>query len=269
MKKEIYSIWPGDEIVTLTVCRPEEAGEPRPAVIVLPGGAYIAHAAGEADVVAERFTKMGYLGCVLRASTLYRDFEHTDGPVNPHTVFPEPLRQVADAIRFLRGRAAEFGIDKRRVALLGFSAGGHLAANYGNLWNSAEVRPASGTAEEIRPGAIILCYAATELGVTRHTTMLTAVFGEKESYDEEEIARYNPKNHVGRNTPPTFLWHTADDASVPAEQSYHMARSLHDAGVPYELHIFSRGPHAASLSDGLPAGSWPALADAFLRRYLG
>lgn len=269
MRKEIYPIWPGDESVTLTVCRPEEAGEARPAVIVLPGGAYIAHAGGEADVVAERFTRLGYLGCVLRASTLYRDFEHTDGPVNGHTVFPEPLRQVAAAIRFLRGRASEFTLDKRRVALLGFSAGGHLAANYGNLWNSGEVRPAPGvTAEEIRPGAVVLCYAATELGVTRHTSMLTAVFGEKEGYTAEEIARYNPKNHVNRDTPPTFLWHTADDASVPAEQSYNMARALHKAGVPYELHIFSHGPHAASLSDGLPAQSWPSLADSFLRRYL-
>ena len=181
MKRDVYPIWPEDESVTLTVCRPEEAGEARAAVIVLPGGAYIAHADGEADVVAERFTQMGYLGCVLRASTLYRDFAHTDGPVNGHTVFPEPLRQVAEAIRFLRGRASEFSLDKKRVALLGFSAGGHLAANYGNLWNSDEVCSThDASAEDIRPGAIILCYAATELGVTRHTTMLTAVFGEKE-----------------------------------------------------------------------------------------
>lgn len=269
MKKEVYKIWPKDATVTLTVCAMEDSPDNKPVVIVLPGGAYIAPAPGEADPVAEHFAEMGYLGCVLRASTMHPSFEDTDGPVNSHTIFPEPMQELAAAIRFLRGRAGEFGIAPDRIAVMGFSAGGHLAANYCNYWNSEQVMGAIGASEEeIRPNADILCYGATELTNVKGGAMLRATFGEKDNYDANEIEQYNARSHVSTATPPTFIWHTADDAVVSIRQSYNMARALDEGGTPYELHVFSSGPHASALSEGLPAQCWPELADSFLKRYM-
>lgn len=255
--------------MTLTVCGGADGVQDKPAVIVLPGGGYIAPAPIEAEPVAERFAELGYLGCVLRASTLYRSFEDTAGPVNPHTVFPEPLQEVAAAIRFLRGRAGEFGIAPDKIALMGFSAGGHLAANYCNLWNSGQVMGALGLSEaDVRPNADVLCYSATEMPPEYNGAMLRAAFGQRDSYDRREVEAYNARHHVSSATPPTFLWHTADDDNVSARHSYNMALALDAAGVPYELHVFSSGPHASALAEGLPAQSWPELADRFLKRYL-
>ena len=265
----VLHIWPADDSVTLTLCNPEPTSERRPVVIVIPGGAYIAQAQGEAEPVAERFAQMGYLGCVLRQSTLYKDFQHTDGEPNPHCRFPEPLQQLAAAIKLLRAKADSYALDPERVILMGFSAGGHLAANYANLWADPEVLSAGNwTSDEIRPNALVLCYAATELGVTRHSSMLRAVFG-TENVPQDKIDRYNPKNTVKAGiTPPVFLWHTADDPSVSVWSSYHMAQALQEKGVVCETHIFSSGPHASATADGLPAYRWPELADDFLKAVL-
>ena len=268
MQKEVFHIWPADETVTLTVFRGEAGGSSRPAVIVVPGGAYVAPSVREAEPVAERFAAMGYVGCVLRASTMYASHDAAEGEPNPHTVFPEPLWEMACAIRFLRERAADFGLAPEKIALMGFSAGGHLCANYANYWNSEDVRGAN-AAEEIRPNACVLCYAATKLTNVRGGAMLRAVFGPAECYEQAAMDVYDGSLHVNAETPPTFLWHTVDDQMVSVQQSYAMAKALEEAGVSYELHVFSSGPHASGLAQGLPAQCWPTLADAFLRRIWG
>ena len=269
MEKEIFKIWREDETVTLTVCLQDDSADNKPAVIVLPGGGYAAPAPREAEPVAERFADMGYLGCVLRYSTLYTSFDEQDSPSNPHTLFPEPMRELAAAIAFLRERAEDLGIDRDRIAVMGFSAGGHLAASYCNFWDSErEMGGYGGDREAIRPNACVLCYAATHLSEARHGTMAEAIFGKKQRYMQEELDCYNARYHVSRSTPPTFIWHTADDAVVSVQQSYDMAQALSAQGVPHEVHVFSSGPHAAALSRDLPARSWPELADAFLRRYM-
>lgn len=268
MKKDVFKIWPDDETVTLTVLAQDDSADNKPAVIVLPGGGYIAPAPREGEPVAEYFARMGYLGCVLNYSTMHPDFNDYSNQLNPHTVFPEPLRELAAAIKLLRERAGEFGIDRDRIALIGFSAGGHLAANYCNFWDTpGEMGEYGEDREAIRPNACVLCYAATYMSEAKGGTMAHAAFGQKQN-PQEELDRYNAQYHISKSTPPTFIWHTADDAVVPVGQSYDMARAMSEQGVPHELHVFSSGPHAAALSPGLPAQPWPELADAFLKRYM-
>lgn len=267
MKKEIYSLWPADPRVTLTVFHPETEERERPTVIVIPGGAYLAPAAREADPVAEHFAGKGYLGCVLRASTLYASHDDTAGPANPHTVFPEPLQELAEAIRFLRRHGEEFGLSRRRIAVMGFSAGGHLASVYGNCWNQGALAGLEACdAEEIRPDAQVLCYAVTRLTKERPGAMLRAVYGEGAAPTEEMLERYSAVQTVNEDTPPTFLWHTSDDGMVPASQSVAMASALLEKGICCEAHLFDHGRHAGALASGLSAEPWSDLADAFLRR---
>lgn len=268
MKKELYHIWPEDESVTLTVFGADPMKQGRAALIVVPGGAYIAPAAREADPVAMHFAEKDYLGCVLRASTMYRDHTHMESEPNPHTRFPEPLQEMAAAIAFLRERAEEFGIDPTRIALMGFSAGGHLVANYGNYWRDEQQIPwAASSREAIRPNASVLCYAAVRPVRVRESAMLKAVFGGTD-WTDEQVDVYDGAGHVNEYTPPTFLWHTADDAMVSVEQCYDMTDALKKHKIAYEVHIFSSGPHASGLAGGLPAESWTELADSFLKRIL-
>ena len=268
MRKEVFYIWENDPTVTLTVFGAEQGNNDRPAVIVVPGGAYIAPAAKEADPVAQHFAEMGYLGCVLRASTLYRSHDDTTGEPNPHTLFPEPMLEMACAIKFLREHTKEFCFDVHKLVLMGFSAGGHLVMNYANYWHSEQVLKAGEWSEEdIRPNACVLCYGATKLVNVRGSAMLKAVFGGSE-WTQEQMDVYNGALHVNERTPPCFLWHTADDQMVPVEQSYRVAQALCAQKIPHELHVFCSGPHAAALSKGLPAERWPKLADTFLERVL-
>ncbi len=268
LKQDMIYLSKADNQVSLTVLRDENTVN-APCIIVLPGGAYAACAPGEGYPVAEHFAKNGYVGCVLKYSTLYRDFSHTEGLANRHTVFPEPLWQVASAIAHLRENASLYGLNPSRIALCGFSAGAHLAANYCNYWGCDEFFTEASPARDLRrPGACVLSYGATHLNANTPGVMHRAVTGKLNGFTQEELDVYNARLHVNRDTPPCFLWHTADDNNVPAERSFKLAEALLEEGIVCELHIFSSGPHAAALSKGLPAEKWPELADAFLKRVM-
>lgn len=268
IRRETIHFWENDPRVCLCGYIPESEGEKLPVALVLPGGAYFAISSTESDSVARRFAEMGFAAFVLRYSTMHPAFDRPETPVNPHTVFPEPLHELAAAIRLIRERAGEFSAAPDKVCLIGFSAGGHLAANYCNEWNTPAVYGVIGArAEEVRPNACVLCYAATGLRKTS-ATMNMAVFGAREDYPEELLRRWCAADNVNRDTPPTFLWHTVTDNMVPVEQTYRMAQALNEEGIAHECHIFSEGPHAVGLSEGYPAQVWPELAVKFLKRYM-
>lgn len=265
-KRESFYFWDDDPGVSLEAYIPER-GENLPAVVVLPGGAYFALSEKEGSEVAKYFAQKGLAAFLLRYSTMHPSFEEACSPKNPHTRFPEPLYVVASAIRLIRGNADEFSVNPDSISLVGFSAGGHLAANYCNEWNSSAVYEAVGAMpEEIRPNACVLCYAATRLRRSS-ATMNLAVFGERESYPDELLRRWCAAEHVNRSTPPTFLWHTLTDSMVPVSQSYAMAEALAEEGIPHELHIFSEGEHASGLAEGMAASPWKELAVSFIKRY--
>lgn len=257
--------WPSDPTVRLT--RFENcAEESLPAIVILPGGGYAAIAPREGVPVAEHFAQRGWRSFVLYYSTRWPDFDHTDqGEPNRHTLFPEPLRELAGAVAYIRQNAETLGVDGR-VILMGFSAGAHLAANYMNLWNTPEV--CSGIAEPalLKPDACSLGYPAVELD---NVGMMTpAIFGEGVCPDSAALRHWSARHHVGEQTPPCFLFHSVTDPMVPVRQSVDLAQALDAAGIAYELHLFGCGGHAYGLGRHERAGAWPDLCDSFLRHVL-
>lgn len=267
IKRDSFFFWPQDGTVSLEAYLPSE-GEKLPSVVILPGGAYFALSQKEGAEVAEFFAKKGFAAFVLRYSTLHPSFDMPHSPVNIHTVFPEPLYELAFAIKLIRDNAEEFNVDKDKVSIMGFSAGGHLAANFANCWSGEDIASALGfEKEDIRPNCCILCYAATKLH-RASKTMNYAIFGTADGLKDEDLRCWSAAESVNAFTPPSFLWHSNTDTMVPVSQSYEMAEALAEAGVCHELHVFSSGEHASGLSAGQPAEAWTELAINFINRHV-
>lgn len=262
MEKLMINIWPDDPSVKLS--GRFNSGEKRPALLILPGGGYNICAPVEGDAVADKFYDMGYAAFVLEYSTRFGSFSNIGGEINIHTLFPEPLREVAAAVKYIRDHAPELGSDGDALALMGFSAGGHLAACYSNLWNSAEVFGGMAeNAEKLRPNACVLIYPALRLHSGE--MLMKAIYGERESYTQQECARYSAENLVSQTTPPTFIFHSVTDPMVPFGGSRHYSVALQEAGIAHEVHLFGRGGHAYGIAEGRPEGIWTSLAHSFLQ----
>ena len=211
-----------DPAVSLTGFVPD--GSAKPALLVLPGGGYMLCAPGEGAPVAERFAALGYAAFVLNYSV--------GGVKNPHAVFPNPLREVAQAVKHLRCHASEFGIDPARIYLFGASAGGHLAATYGNCWSDAALFGDIADAQSLRPSALVLLYGATEMG--EESMMMPSIYGRSAPFTAEECARWTARLHLNDDTPPAVLFHSAPDPTVPVQMSVERRR---DRPAPFwDLH---------------------------------
>lgn len=261
----------------------------RPAVVVLPGGGYMACSYREGEPVALRFAGMGYHSFVLQYSTLFSVFpEKPDlSRANPGVHYPGPMEDLGRAIIAIRENARRWCVDPDKIILCGFSAGAHLAAMYATHWNRPELSSAlSVDASLLRPAACIYGYGVLDLtamvwpGMNPKEKELFATFnyalcGKKE-LTREEIIRFSPVNHVGEHTPPAFIWTTAEDELVPCANSIRMAAALAEKNIPFELHVFEEGPHALSLADEATAvtsediyprvSKWVPLAESWLKK---
>ena len=208
--------------------------EAYPTVVLCPGGAYAMCSQREADPVALRFFARGYQVFTLLYSTgaAARDFQ--------------PLAELAETFRLIRERAGEYWVDPAQVAVCGFSAGGHLAASLGTLWDHPEFLRRRGDFQgKNRPDAMILCYPVILADQFAHVESLRNVSGCEPGEPGYEF--FSLERHVGPHTPPAFLWHTLEDASVPVENSLQMLSALGRAGVPAEAHFLPQGSHGLSV----------------------
>ncbi len=230
----------------------EDDAAPRGAVLVCPGGGYCWRAPHEATPIAKKFNELGFHAFVV----YYR--------VAPYR-HPAPLRDALRAIRIIRSRAAEWKVNGDQIAILGFSAGGHLTASAGTLYETVNV-DAGDAADNypVRPDALIPCYAVINLtSPFGHAGSGENLLGTKFSLPSAE--EFNLENQVSANTPPTFLWHTADDPVVNIQNSIAFATALWQHKVTAELHVFPHGPHGIGLAEEYPdAKIWPELAATFL-----
>lgn len=208
--------------------------ERHPCLIVCPGGAYEFCSQREAEPIAFHFLPEGFNVFVLLYS------------VTPHR-YPAQLCEVAALIELINQNADAWHCDTNQIVLMGFSAGGHLAAQYTALYDFAAIRAVIPDSKPVH--ATILCYPViTADPKWTHQISMTALTG-KDHCSADELSLLSCENHVRADTPPTFLWHTAEDTCVPVMNSLLYAQALAANRIPFELHVFPQGEHGLSTSD--------------------
>lgn len=194
----------------------------RPAVIVCPGGGYVYCSDAEAEPVALRYSARGFHAFILRYTT------------GPGAVGFLPLQQLSWAIGLLRENAEQWQIDPNKIAVCGFSAGGHLAL-------------ASGVMAENRPNALILGYPATSAPAIPGMDFMLKFLTGKEAVTQEDAKEFDLVPKIDRSTPPIFMMATAEDP-LTSFGALAVANRCSSMNVPYELHVFQFGPHGYSLA---------------------
>jgi len=210
------------------------------AVIIFPGGGY-SHLSEikEGSDVAKWLNSLGVTAFVLK----YR--------LGMRYHAPAQLEDAARAVRTVRARAKEWDIDPDRIGILGFSAGGHLAATLGTHFDAGKPN-ASDAIDHVssRPDLMVLIYPVITMGQFSHAGSRKYLLGDDPS--AEMVKNYSNELWVTKETRPTFLAHSVADPGVPVENSLLFAEALRKAGVPFELHLYEKGPHGFGLAPNDP-----------------
>lgn len=212
----------------------ETVKKTHPAIIICAGGAYRFLSDREDEPIALRFAVLGYCAFTL---------EYT---VN--AAYPVPLIEACMAAAYLREHADEYCISPTHIGVLGFSAGGNLAAMHATLFAEKEVQAALGAhAQYARPDAAVLCYPVATLDICTHGESCEVITGG----DKKLRDRISPEKRVTKDSAPAFIWHTHEDDGVPVENSLLLATAYRKAGVPFALHVFEKGWHGMSLCNAI------------------
>jgi len=241
---------------TLTICPAPRQNNTGTAVMVCPGGGYGFTAMDhEGHQIAAWFAEMGVASFIVDYRHRNRGYGH-----------PAPLEDAQRAIRTARAKAKEFRIDPKRIGIMGFSAGGHLASTAGTHFDQGDP-DAKDPIQRVscRPDFMILCYPVIAFDEPyTHRGSQHNLIGKDAS--AELVKSLSNEKQVTKDTPPTFLWTTNEDRGVPAENSVFFYLALRTAGVPAELHVFRAGRHGLGLAANTPAtNAWPKLCEAWLR----
>jgi acetyl esterase/lipase len=251
------------DVPTITVFRPDPARATGAAFVICPGGGYgFLATEHEGKEVAAWLDSLGITGVMLK----YR--------LGPKYHHPAMLHDAQRAIRTVRARAGEWGVDPKRVGIIGFSAGGHLASTAATHFDAGKADAADPVERQsCRPDLAILVYPVIALATPYgHAGSLKNLLGENPS--KELVESLSNEKQVTKDTPPTFLAQTDADSAVPAENVLLFALALRKAKVPVELHIFEKGQHGLGLGTGweshrIPANeefqAWPRLCAAWLK----
>ena len=226
------------DIPTLTAYLPEGATAPTTAILICPGGGYGGLAGHEGQGYAVWLAQNGIAGVVLKYRLGSAGYQH-----------PSMLNDAARGMRLLRSKATEWNIDPKRCGVMGSSAGGHLASTLlthfdaGNAQSTDPIEQLS-----CRPDFGILCYAVITMGDNTHGGSRQNLLGKTPT--PELIELLSNEKQVTKETPPCFLWHTWEDSGVKVENSLEFAAALRRSGVPFDLHVYQKGPHGIGLSIG-------------------
>lgn len=246
MKKEEITLWQEDEytypraqgFVPNIMTYIHEDDEIHPCMIVVPGGAYCFVSPSEGELVAKKFYEFGYNAFVLT----YTVNVLCDTPLNN-----QPMKDLSRAIRYLRKNCECLQIDPNKVAICGFSAGGHLCGSvcvhHGDI---GDENPKYNNISN-KPNAAILSYPVITAGEYAHQGSFDALLGFYATAEEKEY--YSLEKQVNEDVPPCFLWQTVTDETVPVENSYLFAQALKEKKIPFAHHIFSEGRHGLSTAD--------------------
>ena len=213
---------------------------PTAAIVICPGGGY-AHLSDikEGSDVAKWLNSLGISAFVLKYRLGMRYHQ------------PNQLLDAARALRTVRANAKQWNVDPKRIGILGFSAGGHLASTLGTHFDAGQLN-AQDEIDRVssRPDLMILVYPVITMGDLTHKGSRTNLLGDDGT--PELIKLYSNELHVTAETPPTFLVHSVADPAVPVENSLMFADALRKAKVPFEIHLYERGPHGFGMAPNDP-----------------
>jgi acetyl esterase/lipase len=224
----------------------------QPAMIICPGGSYAFRSEKiEGTEIAGWLNSIGISAFVLN----YR--------VEPYK-HPVPITDATQAIKFLRAHAAMYKINPKKIGVIGFSAGGHLAATLATN-NDLENHTNISDQQSNRPDVLILCYPVITLsGEHAHHGVIKKLLGENPT--DSLLNSLSSQNLVTPQTPPTFIWTTKNDNMLDYQNSELFAEALKKNGVEYEYHLFPKGRHGQGLAKGKGIGQWTTLCENWLKK---
>lgn len=212
-----------------------DEGQTFPCTVICPGGSYWWCSEREAEPVALRMLGNGIAAAVVNYACQYQHY-------------PLQLLEILAAITYIRRNSESLHIDPERIAVMGFSAGGHAACTAGLFWQEKLAEDALGIAHgEDKPNGMILCYPVITSGEFTHEGSMKCLLGDDPN--AELVAKMSLENQVTENAPKAFIWHTSEDGLVPVENSLLIATALHKKRIDVEMHIYPRGGHGLSLCD--------------------
>ncbi len=247
------------DIPTLTVFVPQTGRGNGSAIIIAPGGGYTTLVSNlEGRQVADWFTSRGFTAFVLK----YR--------LGPQNIYPIPLLDAQRAIRLVRSLGKRYDFAPNRIGIVGFSAGGHLAAATATLYHPG-LSVSSGSVDTLsdRPDFVVLAYAwlnAMEPRAGKEITYCSNLHTVSPAQCAAFAVQYTPRLHVTSQTPPVFLYATTDDAVVPVSASVEFYEAMIKAGASAEMHLFRHGSHGSGLGSGdASLDVWTGLLEHWLR----